>query len=306
MKTLLLLLPLMLISLAHAHDKHDWRLDVMAYLSLEYQGPLVMAHHKSVQVAKSIELDMTFFKEKLKVFSSSKRDSTKGLDRSRDMLKTEYQKLGYDVFFQPFGTGTNFIAEKKGKSAPGRVLILSSHIDSFGNLGANDNGTGTIGLLTAAKILAKKDYSHTIRILGFDREEDGLLGSDAYVATLNKADIIGNINFEMMGVNSRQDGAFHVIDCNRMESVFLSVAIKEAISSQNLALQVVETCTNRSDHASFWRKKIPAIVISENFFGGDPDPCYHESCDVMDERLNYNYMEKILSAVVEASENLLK
>jgi hypothetical protein len=47
-------------------------------------------------------------------------------------------------------------------------------------------------------------------------------------------------------------------------------------------------------------------VISENFFGGDADPCYHAKCDVMDERLDYNYMSNILSAVLDASETLLR
>ena len=199
------------------------------------------------------------------------------------------------------------MAEKLGKKDPKKVLILSSHIDSVKNRGANDNGTGTIGLLAVAKELAKKDYDFTVRILGFDKEEIGLVGSDAYVAALqDKAKLIGNINFEMMGVNARKDGAFHVIDCNKTNSVFLTDAIKSSIANQGLPLTVVKACTDRSDHASFWRHKLPAVVISENFFGGDGDACYHAKCDIMDERLDYNYMSYILSAVLDASEALLK
>jgi Zn-dependent M28 family amino/carboxypeptidase len=165
--------------------------------------------------------------------------------------------------------------------------------------------------ITVSKELAKNNYPNTVRVLGFDREEKGLLGSDAYVATIkNKAEIIGNINFEMMGFHRRNDGGFHVIDCERAflfgtPSEKLSIEIKNSISKLGLDLKVVKACTNRSDHASFWRAKIPAIVISENFFGGDADPCYHSKCDVVDERLNYSYMERIMEAVLNASETLL-
>lgn len=323
MKKTLLSGLVLLSTVAFAHEDHDWREDYMAYLSVEHTAPLRPAFLKartSIKKKHNTRLDMEFFKEKLSVLSGEKpylfegsevtiseRKSQKNLNFARAFLAEEYQKLGFTVSNQPFGSGTNFIAEKIGTVNPEKVLILSSHIDSVGNKGANDNGTGTIGLLAVAKELAKANYGATIRILGFDREEVGLKGSDAYVATITeKENVIGNINFEMMGVNSREDGAFHLIDCSRKESLFLSDAIKSSISGLALELSVVKTCTDRSDHASFWRKKIPAVVISENFFGGDADPCYHSRCDVMDERLNYDYMAKILSAVLDASEKLAK
>jgi hypothetical protein len=293
---------------ALAHINHDWRHDYAGYLSVEYEFP------KSIQAEAPKRLDMSFFKAKLEVLSGVRpygqasiveRKSNKNLDLARAFLKEEYEKLGFKVSFHPFGSGKNFIAEKVGTKNPDKVLILSSHIDSVGNRGANDNGTGTIGLLTVSQILAVNKYAATIRILGFDREEVGLVGSDAYVATLtHKEAIIGNINFEMMGFNSRKDGAFHVIDCSKQTSLALSGAIKNSISNLGLPLTVVKACTDRSDHAAFWRKKLPAVVISENFFGGDADPCYHAKCDVMDSRLDYTYMGNILEAVLDATEKL--
>jgi Zn-dependent M28 family amino/carboxypeptidase len=310
----LLVLILFVSTCAQAHDDHDWRLDTLAYLSVNYQAPLMMKRRSNIDAGLST-VDMKFFREKLEVFAGikpfegqtiSERRSQKSLDVARSFLTQEYQAIGFETSLHVFSSGTNFIAEKKGTKNPEKVLILSSHIDSVGNRGANDNGTGTIGLLTLAKELSKKEFSYTIRILGFDREEVGIVGSDAYLATLkDRENIIGNINFEMMGVNRRDDGAFHVIDCNRAESLFLSQSIKDVISSEGLALSIVNTCTTRSDHASFWRRNIPAIVISENFFGGDADPCYHDRCDVMDDRFNFSYMGKILSAVLRATQNIV-
>jgi hypothetical protein len=309
-----LLLALLVSAPVFAHDDHDWRLDHEAFLGATVEIPYSTQASEKSKFFRSSRIDTGFLKEKLQIFASVNRQKQEDLDISRKFLADEYEKLGFEVSLHAFGSGTNFVAEKKGTKNPNKVLILSSHIDSVGNKGANDNGTGTIGLLTVAKVLAQKNYDYTIRILGFDREEVGLKGSDAYVAALpNKSDIIGNINFEMMGYHSKNDGGFHLIDCDsnwtsggpRKYSEFLSNAVKASIGQLSLGLTVVKTCTTRSDHASFWRHKIPAVVISENFFGGDGDPCYHKSCDVADSRLNYSYMQKILDAVLDATEKLL-
>lgn len=323
-----LLLGLLVSTSLFAHEDHDWREDYEAYLSVQYEAPLVLKNNKRSRMSfKRNRIDLEAMKNDLAIFSGAapvpgsnqvitERKSNAKLDLARKFLQDEYEKLGFEVSFHPFGSGTNFIAEKKGVKTPEKVLILSSHIDSVGNAGANDNGTGTIGLLTVARELAKSEYNSTVRILGFDREERGLVGSDVYVATIeNKKDIIGNINFEMMGYHARNDGGFHVIDCN--SSIFggssiqvgsdkLSKVMKESISEMKLGLTVVKACTDRSDHASFWRNKIPAIVISENFFGGDADPCYHARCDVFDDRLNFPYMGRILEATLDTTEKFLK
>ena len=311
-----------------AHEGMDWNNDTMGFLSYSQATPVTT---KSFQVRREFRarLDMDYFRAKLSVLTGltpmrmngaevliKERKSTQGLDATREFLKQEYEKLGFKVSFAPFGSGSNFIAEKIGSTSPEKVLIVSSHIDSVGNAGANDDGSGTIGLLTVAKVLSLNTYGKTIRVLGFDREEVGLKGSDAYVATLpNKSDVIGDIHFEMMGYNGKKDGAFHVIDCNSglfggnkpiENSLFLSAEMKKSISELGLPLTTTKACTDRSDHASFWKNKIPAIVISENFFGGDGDPCYHAKCDVQDERLDYDYMANILEALLDTTEKIAK
>lgn len=309
MKTLLTAL-LVVSSSAFAHGDLDWSNDAAAFLSVKYEEVPMLKTKSNLPLVQRVDMD--FFKEKLTVLASNERKSNAGLDKARAFLTEEYKKIGFEVSLHPFGSGTNIIAEKKGTTSPEKVLIISAHIDSVGNAGANDDGTGTIGLLTVAKILAENSYPITIRVLGFDREEVGLKGSDAYVAQIkDKQNIIGDIHFEMMGYNSRKDGAFHVIDCNSglfggnrpvNNSLFLSQSMKDSIAELNLNLTISKACTDRSDHASFWRNKIPAIVISENFFGGDGDPCYHAKCDIVDDRLDYDYMGKILEALLRTIE----
>ncbi|NHF60546.1 M20/M25/M40 family metallo-hydrolase [Flavobacteriaceae bacterium TP-CH-4] len=78
----------------------------------------------------------------------------------------------------------NTIATIPGKELPNEYIVLSAHFDSWdGATGATDNGTGTITMLEAARIL-KKIYPNpkrTIVIGHWGSEEQGLNGSRAYV-----------------------------------------------------------------------------------------------------------------------------
>ena len=48
----------------------------------------------------------------------------------------------------------------------------------------------------------------------------------------------------------------------------------------------------------------PAIVVSENFFGGDGNPCYHQSCDKVD-KVNFDYMTRLTTALARAVAELV-
>lgn len=78
----------------------------------------------------------------------------------------------------------NTIATIPGKELPNEYVILSAHFDSWdGATGATDNGTGTITMMEAARIL-KKIYPNpkrTILIGHWGSEEQGLNGSRAFV-----------------------------------------------------------------------------------------------------------------------------
>jgi Zn-dependent M28 family amino/carboxypeptidase len=79
----------------------------------------------------------------------------------------------------------NVVGEIPGKSKPDEVTILGAHLDSWDlGTGATDNGAGSIAVLEAARILSglKLGQSRTIRFILFGGEEQGLLGSRAYVA----------------------------------------------------------------------------------------------------------------------------
>ena len=78
----------------------------------------------------------------------------------------------------------NTIAEIRGKEKPNEYVILSAHFDSWdGGTGATDNGTGSLVMMEAMRLL-KKAYPNpkrTILVGHWGSEEQGLNGSRAFV-----------------------------------------------------------------------------------------------------------------------------
>jgi hypothetical protein len=79
----------------------------------------------------------------------------------------------------------NTVAELRGTERPEEVVILGAHLDSWDlGTGVSDNGTGSMVVLEAARVLARSSVRprRTIRFVLFSGEEQGLLGSRAYAA----------------------------------------------------------------------------------------------------------------------------
>jgi len=111
------------------------------------------------------------------------------LNGNKPMLKieSESKKLGAVPTF-------NTIAEIKGKQKPNEYVMLSAHFDSWdGASGATDNGSGTILMMEAMRIL-KKIYPNpkrTILVGHWGSEEQGLNGSRAFVE--DHPEIVNNL-----------------------------------------------------------------------------------------------------------------
>ena len=88
----------------------------------------------------------------------------------------------------------NTLAEIKGTAKPNEYVMLSAHFDSWdGGTGATDNGTGTMVMMEAMRIL-KKVYPNpkrTILVGHWGSEEQGLNGSRAFVE--DHPEIVSNL-----------------------------------------------------------------------------------------------------------------
>ncbi len=69
-----------------------------------------------------------------------------------------------------------------GRELPNEVVLIGAHFDAVpGAPGADDNGTGTAALLEVARVLKNHPTKRTIRLVFFNLEECGLVGSSRYV-----------------------------------------------------------------------------------------------------------------------------
>jgi Zn-dependent M28 family amino/carboxypeptidase len=94
------------------------------------------------------------------------------------------------------------------------TLVIGAHSDSVAaGPGINDDGSGTIGILEVAKLLAFYKVNNAVRFGFWSGEEQGLLGSTFYVNSLSdaeKAKVRAYLNFDMIAspnyINAIYDG----------------------------------------------------------------------------------------------------
>lgn len=160
----------------------------------------------------------------------------------------------------------NTVAEIKGTEKPDEYVMLSAHFDSWdGGTGATDNGTGTLVMMEAMRIL-KKVYPNpkrTILVGHWGSEEQGLNGSSAFVE--DHPEIVNNLQ----ALFNQDNGTGRVVKINGSGFVhsydYLSrwlAAVPDTISRH------IETdfpgwpAGGGTDHASFVRAGAPGIGLS--------------------------------------------
>lgn len=160
----------------------------------------------------------------------------------------------------------NTIAEIKGTEKPDEYVILSAHFDSWdGGTGATDNGTGTITMMEAMRIL-KKVYPNpkrTILVGLWGSEEQGLNGSRAFVkdhpeiiaktqAVFNQDNGTGRV------VNIDGQGFLHAYD---FMGRWLSKVPRDITQHINTSYPGIPS-GGSSDYASFVAAGVPAFSLS--------------------------------------------
>lgn len=245
-----------------------------------------------------------------KSMTLGERFTKEGREKGRAWIRAQYEALGYEVSEHSFSSGVNVVATKAGNSD--EFFVFSAHHDTVRNCpGADDDAAGITSVLAMAAALAPCDLEFSVRFVSFDQEENGLVGSKAYAKDLKASGeskkMKGNIQIEMSAYDSDNDGSFNVIDCDDPQNTFLVDALKESISDESLALLPVHDCVTASDHSSFWNIDVPAIAVSQLFFGKNKDrtPCYHQSCDKVD-ILNFQYMNELTVGLAHAGLKLLQ
>jgi len=270
---------------------------------------------------------------------------TPQLDSTKDRLARFMQAEGLSPYRQAFVYNNylahNILARKSGHKNDSITYVIDAHFDGVSQTpGADDNASGVAGLMEAIRILGDYEFENSLRFIGFDVEEAGLIGSQRYVAQAIPAyeRTAGVINFEMIGYISQQinsqtlpagfgqlfpavvaavqsdsmRGNF-IINVGNVPSAVLSAAFDSAAVRYVPGLRVISLLVpgtgqiapdlRRSDHARFWDAGLQALMITD---GADTrNLAYHTANDTL-ARLNMTFMRRVVQASIGALADLAK
>lgn len=236
------------------------------------------------------------------------------LQQTRDYIVDQFEQCGLIVNQHSFNWGStvgeNILGQLSGQDEDdGRYLVVGHYDTTNSTPGADDNLSGTVGMLEVMRVLSQYRFNKSLSFIGFDLEEHGLIGSKRYVAELARfLDIAGVINFEMIGYPCRTE---ECADFPQADTSIYNIAVPasgelQASFSQSAAnhvprLKVTNVVADgdpnfrRSDHAPFWDAGIPALFLTDgaNF----RNPHYHQSSDVFG-TLDINFTTDIIRATI--------
>jgi len=226
---------------------------------------------------------------------------------SREYMAARLAALGYEVrrFDHEAGkfSSTTLVADLPGALHPEEVVVVAAHYDAFWT-GADDNASGVAAVLELARIFKEQRFDRTVRFVGFDLEEIGMIGSTRWA----QADLppggtlVGALVFDCIGYSSTQPGSQQSLPGLPSPNAgdFLAVITNEANRSSALEVRGISDALGglkvglimapgdgvspiggnllRSDHAPFWLVGKPALLFTDtaNF----RNPHYHTDHDL--------------------------
>ena len=259
------------------------------------------------------------------------------LEEVKNFIEDRFIQYNLQVSRHEFTFGNyaaaNIIGRLPGQTEEEVTFIIDGHFDTVPNSpGADDNGSAVVGMLEAMKVLAQYKFKHTVKFIGFDLEEAGLVGSFRYVSEAIPLyeQIEGVFDFEMIGYYSDEPGSqtippgFEILFPEAYDSIaaqdfrgnFITNVANE--NSNSLKSQF-DSCANyyvpdlrvislavpgngkiapdlrRSDHANFWDAGYMALMLTDgaNF----RNPNYHKPSDTIS-TLNFFFMSNVVKATV--------
>lgn len=246
-------------------------------------------------VARVTGNELQTFDQTLQDFGTRYSNLQGGLD-AQAWLVQQFQSYGYDQIAQtavPNIQAKNVCATLPGTTTPEQVYVIGGHYDSITSNhanapGADDNGSGTSGVLEVAKALSGYSFQSTIVFCGYAGEELGLLGSQQHAGDLKAAgtQVKGMINLDMIGYLEPGDSMDIDVLANgssaAMRQLFSDVVARYVPSAIEVDGQIPPGAS--SDHASFWQEGFPAIMLFED--SGNYTPYLHTANDTVGTSFN--------------------
>lgn len=193
----------------------------------------------------------------------------------------------------------NTVAEIKGSAAPGEVVIVGAHLDSWDlGSGTTDNGTGSMATLEAARIIARSGVTpkRTIRFVLFTGEEEGLIGSRKYAEThAAEADSIQAVIVLDNGAGAITGQALQ----GRPDLYYLWRALLRPVHDLN-ADTVTDAMKGGTDHLSFIPYGVPGFNFNQITRGYNHT--HHSQSDTYDKAIDWDLRQASTVMAVSALE----
>lgn len=224
---------------------------------------------------------------------------------AREYIETRFDSLGLQMFGESFRQrfdqeinsdgenpeivdAFNLIGYLEGTVNPDQFIVVTAHYDHLGERdgeiynGADDNASGTAGLMAAAHYFTKNSPENSIIFIAFDAEEKGLAGARFFVNNplVSLDDIVLNINMDMISTNFENElyavGTAHYSWLKPRIEAFTENAPVNILFGYDTD-EWDQNWTLASDHGPFHQEGVPFI-----YFGVEDHPHYHASSDTFD------------------------
>ncbi len=183
---------------------------------------------------------------------------------------------------------SNVVGEIVGRDRPDEFVVVGAHLDSWDlGQGTTDNGSGTTVVLEAARALAKSGVRprRTVRFVLFTGEEQGMLGSKAYVE--KHKDEMARVSACL--VHDTGIGKIVGIDA-RHRPVLQPLLAKELAGLKDLGVTSFDgPFISGSDHATFDKVGVPGLMFRQERAGYMLS--HHSQADTMDRAVEANLVQ---------------
>jgi Zn-dependent M28 family amino/carboxypeptidase len=207
------------------------------------------------------------------------------------------------------------------KKAP---ILIGAHYDAVpGSPGADDNATGVAVLLELARAFFEQQPSYPIRLVAFDQEEYGMVGSRAYASDLwqQKQPLRLMLSLEMLGYCDRTAGSqrypipllkrFYPDRGDFIALIGNAIATPDLFRLNRSMRQNGASCewlpvpnrglilpdTRRSDQAPFWDLGYRAMMVTDT--ANMRNPHYHLPSDRI-ETLDLDFLTRVCNGLIKS------
>ncbi|MEO0184833.1 MAG: M28 family peptidase [candidate division WOR-3 bacterium] len=230
-------------------------------------------------------------------------------------IKNKFIQYGCDsVYFQYHTSGhaPNVIGIKFGVLYPNIYAVIDGHFDATSNQapnvapGADDNASGTVAALEAARVMKDYLFEYSARFIAFSGEEFGLYGSEYYAdnARANGDSILGVLNGDMIGyVDASPENCDVLTNSANIPFADFFIACADTYTTLLTVKQTVSSIP--SDIQPFYDNGYHGLCNIEDYWPTNPH--YHTTHDTVGAGYNNNaFATEVIKAEIAALSVLIK